>query len=582
METPSDEKMMSMEPLLEASQSQKGGFRTMPFIIANEAFEKVASYGLAPNMILYLMNEYHMDMATGSNLLFFWSAATNFLPVLGAVIADSSVGRFRMIGFGSIVSLLGMILLWLTTVVPQARPPPCDHSNNSCSPPTTFQIILLCSSFGLMSVGAGGIRSSSLAFGADQLKKHDNLKNASALERYFSWYYVSASFSVLIAMTCIVYIQEKVGWEVGFGVPALLMFSSAVSFFLASPFYIKLKAKSSLLTGFAQVIVASYRNRHLTLSSEGTELWYHYRRGSILVAPSEKLRFLNKACIIRDPQQDTTSEGRSSDPWSLCTVDQVEELKALIKIIPLWSTGIMISVTISQSSFPVLQAMSMDRHITSGFEIPAGSFGMFLVISLTLWIALYDRLILPLASKIMGNPVYLSSKHRMGIGLFFSFAAMAVTAIVESIRRAIAVSEGFADKSQAMVNMSALWLIPQYCLSGLAEAFNAIGQNEFYYSEFPRSMSSIASNLNSVGMSIANVVASFIMSTINDVTGRGGKESWISSNINKGHFDYYFWLLAGLSLVNIMYFCVCSRAYGPCVVERRRDWDEGDDEIAAE
>ncbi|XP_052211066.1 protein NRT1/ PTR FAMILY 1.2 isoform X2 [Diospyros lotus] len=548
----------------------------------NEAFEKVASYGLAPNMILYLMNEYHMDMATGSNLLFFWSAATNFLPVLGAVIADSSVGRFRMIGFGSIVSLLGMILLWLTTVVPQARPPPCDHSNNSCSPPTTFQIILLCSSFGLMSVGAGGIRSSSLAFGADQLKKHDNLKNASALERYFSWYYVSASFSVLIAMTCIVYIQEKVGWEVGFGVPALLMFSSAVSFFLASPFYIKLKAKSSLLTGFAQVIVASYRNRHLTLSSEGTELWYHYRRGSILVAPSEKLRFLNKACIIRDPQQDTTSEGRSSDPWSLCTVDQVEELKALIKIIPLWSTGIMISVTISQSSFPVLQAMSMDRHITSGFEIPAGSFGMFLVISLTLWIALYDRLILPLASKIMGNPVYLSSKHRMGIGLFFSFAAMAVTAIVESIRRAIAVSEGFADKSQAMVNMSALWLIPQYCLSGLAEAFNAIGQNEFYYSEFPRSMSSIASNLNSVGMSIANVVASFIMSTINDVTGRGGKESWISSNINKGHFDYYFWLLAGLSLVNIMYFCVCSRAYGPCVVERRRDWDEGDDEIAAE
>jgi len=138
-----------------------------------------------------------------------------------------------------------------------------------------------------MSVGAGGIRSSSLAFGADQLKKHDNLKNASALERYFSWYYVSASFSVLIAMTCIVYIQEKVGWEVGFGVPALLMFLSAVSFFLASPFYIKLKAKSSLLTGFAQVTVASYRNRHLTLSSEGTELWYHYKRGSILVAPSE-------------------------------------------------------------------------------------------------------------------------------------------------------------------------------------------------------------------------------------------------------------------------------------------------------
>ncbi|CAK9166097.1 unnamed protein product [Ilex paraguariensis] len=105
MESTSDEqKMMINEPLLK--KTPKGGFRTMPFIIANEAFEKVASYGLTPNMILYLMREYHMEMATGSNILFLWSAATNFLPVVGALLADSLMGRFWMIAFGSVISFL--------------------------------------------------------------------------------------------------------------------------------------------------------------------------------------------------------------------------------------------------------------------------------------------------------------------------------------------------------------------------------------------------------------------------------------------------------------------------------------------
>lgn len=202
---------------------------------------------------------------------------------------------------------------------------------------------------------------------------------------------------------------------------------------------------------------------------------------------------------------------------------------------------------------------------------------MFLVISVTLWIALYDRLILPIASKIAGKPVHLSPKQRMGIGLIFSLASIVVTAIVESIRRAMSVKEGCSDNPNGVVAMSAFWLVPQYCLSGLAEGFNAVGQNEFYFSEFPRSMSSIASNLIGVGMGAGNLLASIIMNAVNDFTGRGGNESWVSSYINKGHFDYYFWFLACLSFVNVIYFAVCSRAYGPGVGERSRAWVEGDD-----
>ena len=143
-----------------------------------------------------------------------------------------------------------------------------------------------------MSVGAGGCRSSSLAFGADQIVNHDKLKKARALESYFSWYYVSATVSVLVAMTCVVYIQEKIGWEVGFGVPVVLMLLSVVPFYLASPLYVKLKPKSGLITGIVQVIVAAYRNRHFVLSSsQSMDVLYHYKKGSMLVVPTEKLRY---------------------------------------------------------------------------------------------------------------------------------------------------------------------------------------------------------------------------------------------------------------------------------------------------
>ncbi|KAK8678767.1 hypothetical protein V6N13_144252 [Hibiscus sabdariffa] len=97
----------------EMPERQKGGLITMPFIIANESFEKVASYGLVPNMILYLISDYHVGVAKGTNILFFWQAATNFTPILGAFVADSYMGRFLTIGLGSICSLLICVAPWI-------------------------------------------------------------------------------------------------------------------------------------------------------------------------------------------------------------------------------------------------------------------------------------------------------------------------------------------------------------------------------------------------------------------------------------------------------------------------------------
>lgn len=58
---------------------------------------------------------------------------------------------------------------------------------------------------------------------------------------------------------------------------------------------------------------------------------------------------------------------------------------------------------------------------------------------------------------------------------------------------------------------------------GLASAFNGIGQTEFFYSEMPKTVSSVAANLQMLGASAGSLVVSFITSTVDNVTKTRGK-----------------------------------------------------------
>ncbi|KAL5729152.1 hypothetical protein ACHQM5_002141 [Ranunculus cassubicifolius] len=571
MEAPSDPVDSSQQ-----ISKQKGGLRTMPFIIANEAFEKVASFGLLPNMILYLKGGYHMSTASGISILSLWGSASHFLPIVGAFISDSYMKKNK-----NQIGLFGMVLLWLTAMIPQARPPKCDPSLHNCKSPTSGQLTLLFSAFVFMGIGAGGIRPCSLAFGAEQVDTEGNPKKKRALQTFFNWYYASATVSVLIALTIIVYVQDHLGWKIGFAIPAICMFLSGFFFMLATSRYIKAKPNKSLFTGFAQVTVAAIRKRNVPLPKYVEDGYYHHASGSKMVVPSEKLRFLNRACIIRSREKDLTSDEIATNPWSLCTVTQVEELKALLKVLPMWSTGIVMSLSMNAHSFPLLQASSMDRHLTSGFEVPAGSFTMFMIATIVIWLPLYDRLIVPVLAKITRKPYGIGLKQRMGIGIVVICLSSVVAAIVEHNRRRNAISQGFSENPQGVLDMSAMWLVPQYCLGGIAEAFYAVGQNEFYYSQFPNSMSSIATSLFGLGMAFGNLLGGVMVRVVDDATKGEGKDSWVSSNINKGSIDYYYWMLAVIGVINILYFILCSWAYGPCEGERTKIKDE-DEEIKDE
>ncbi|CAN1182591.1 Protein NRT1/ PTR FAMILY 1.2, partial [Linum perenne] len=564
----------------EEDTTTKGGFRTIPFIILNEGFQSLASTGLHANMVIYLTKEFQMLAVAASSIISLWSAASSFLAIFGAVLSDSLLGRFTVILLGSFLtpSLLvdpGTIVLWLTAILPQLRPPPCDQlSITNCGTPATItQLAILYTSLGLISLGAGCLMPCSMAFGADQLDHKDNPNNERALQGFFNWYYATGGVATLLGVTVLVYIQDNYGWGVGLAVPAFLVLFSTLLFLLPSSIYVKHEARGSLFVGCFRVLVVAIRKQgsnnnnvkdeqltlrlHESLDDNSHRYFHgHDNDENEFIMPTPILRWLNRACLILNPETDINpDDGTAKNPWTLCTVEEVEAVKSIIKVLPIWSTGLLFHLSLTQTPFVTLQAQIMNRHIfTTSFEIPAGSLNSFIVISFTLSIILYDSTIVPILSKITGNPRGLTTNARLGAGMVMSISAMAISGATEAMRR-----RNNTSKQEAAQDMSVLWLLPSLGLLGMAHTLNSIQQISFYYSQLPKSMSSIAISIFTLGAAIGSLLSSVLIDVVDRFTSSGGKESWLSTDLNEGHLDYYYWLIAGISSVNFVYFLVCIR-----------------------
>ncbi|KAK8954546.1 Peptide transporter PTR2 [Platanthera zijinensis] len=74
--------------------------------------------------------------------------------------------------------------------------------------------------------------------------------------------------------------------------------------------------------------------------------------------------------------------------------------------------------------------MVLDTTIRS-FTIPPASLSTFDVISVIVWVPVYDSILMPIARRFTGKEWGFSELQRMGIGLFISILAMASAALVE-------------------------------------------------------------------------------------------------------------------------------------------------------
>lgn len=183
----------------------------IPYIVVNEAAERFSYYGMRAILVVF-MTQYLTDN-TGAlavmseqeaqGYFHLFVSAVYFMPLLGALVSDGLLGKYRTIIFLSLVYCLGHLALAIDN---------------------TLMGLLL--GQGLIALGAGGIKPCVSAHVGDQF----GLDNQHLIGKVFSWFYFSVNLGAFAAMLISPWLLNRHGPSVAFGVPGVLMLLATLIF----------------------------------------------------------------------------------------------------------------------------------------------------------------------------------------------------------------------------------------------------------------------------------------------------------------------------------------------------------------
>ncbi|KAK3038695.1 hypothetical protein RJ639_028149 [Escallonia herrerae] len=536
-------------------RSKRGGWTACSFVVVYEVFERMAYYGISSNLILYLTKKLHQGTVTSANNVTNWVGTIWMTPVLGAYIADAHLGRYWTFVIASAIYLSGMIILTLTVTLPGLKPPRCvDPNVADCKKASTLQLALFFGSLYTLAVGTGGTKPNISTIGADQFDEFELKEKAHKLS-FFNWWMFSIFLGTLFANTVLVYIQDNVGWSLGYGLPTVGLAISILIFLSGTPFYRHKKPSGSPFTRMARVIVAALRKWSVPIPSDPKELYEldlleYTKKGKYRIDSTPTLRFLNKACVRTG----------STSPWMLCSVTQVEETKQMLRMIPILAATFVPSTMIAQvNTLFVKQGTTLMRSVGS-FKIPPASLAGFVTISMLVCVVLYDRFFVKIMQRWTRNPRGITLLQRMGIGMALHILIMIIASLTEMHRLRVAKDHGVVESGK-QVPLSIFTLLPQFILMGTADAFLEVAKIEFFYDQAPESMKSLGTSYSMTSLGIGNFLSSFLLSTVSHITEEHGNKGWIRNNLNASHLDYYYAFFAILNFLNFICFLVVAKFY---------------------
>ena len=178
-------------------------------IIGNEAAERFSFYGMKAVLAVFMVQYLHL-MAGGEGAriseveatekVHFFNGAVYLTPLLGALLADAFVGKYRTIVSLSLVYCGG-------------------HAALAAMGLTGDPYLWLMLGLGLIALGSGGIKPCVSAHVGDQF----GARNAHLLPRVFNWFYFSINIGAFLSMLLTPWLLEWHGPHWAFGVPGVLM-----------------------------------------------------------------------------------------------------------------------------------------------------------------------------------------------------------------------------------------------------------------------------------------------------------------------------------------------------------------------
>lgn len=199
--------------------------KSVIFIVSNEFCERFSYYGMRTILVLYLTDILRYSEADAKILYHTFTMFVYFFPLLGAIVSDSWLGKFRTILYVSMIYACGSILLSLSATDPLHIPK------------REFSMLALI----LIALGTGGIKPCVSAFGGDQFVLP---QQEIQLAAFFSLFYFSINAGSLISTFLTPILRNDVHcfgnnscYPLAFAVPGVLMILSIGIFAIGKPLY---------------------------------------------------------------------------------------------------------------------------------------------------------------------------------------------------------------------------------------------------------------------------------------------------------------------------------------------------------
>ncbi|KAK1413296.1 hypothetical protein QVD17_35068 [Tagetes erecta] len=561
-----------------AVRERTGSWFAAILILVNQGLATLAFFGVGVNLVLFLTRVMGQDNAEAANSVSKWTGTVYIFSLLGAFLSDSYWGRYKTCAIFQAIFVVGLISLSLSSYIFLVKPDGCGDERTPCGTHSTFETAMFYVSIYLIALGNGGYQPIIATFGADQFDE-DHPDEGLGKVAFFSYFYLALNLGSLFSNTILGYFEDKGTWALGFWASAASALVALILFLVGTPRYRHFVPTGNPLSRFCQVVVASFRKWKAVVPSNGDELYEvdgkeNRNNGSRNILHTKGFKFLDRAAVITS-KEDSNEIVDTNNPWRLCTVTQVEEVKCILRLLPIWLCTILYSVVFTQmASLFVEQGAAMKTNISS-FHIPPASMSTFDILSVAAFIFIYRRVLDPLVARVKKShdPRGLTELQRMGVGLVIAILAMVVAGTVEHFRLKYKMTD--CTKCEGSSTLSIFWQVPQYVLIGASEVFMYVGQLEFFNGQAPDGLKSFGSALCMTSISLGNYVSSLLVTIVMKISSSEKMPGWIPGNLNKGHLDNFYFLLAILTSADFVVYLLVAKWYKYIKFEGRSDKLDG-------
>ncbi|XP_057513127.1 protein NRT1/ PTR FAMILY 7.3-like [Actinidia eriantha] len=548
-----------------AVRGKTGAWFAGILILVNQGLATLAFFGVGVNLVLFLTRVMGQDNAEAANSVSKWTGTVYIFSLLGAFLSDSYWGRYKTCAIFQAIFVIGLVSLSLSSYIFLVKPDGCGDEQTPCGPHSTVRIGLFYLSIYLIALGNGGYQPNIATFGADQFDEEDPNEGHSKVA-FFSYFYLALNLGSLFSNTILGYFEDKGMWALGFWASAGSATLALGLFLVGTPRYRHFTPKGNPLSRFCQVVVAASRKWKVEMPQNGDDLYEVDAskacsdNGSRKILHTHGFKFLDRAAIITSKEYTDVQDKGSHNPWWLCPVTQVEEVKCVLRLLPIWLCTILYSVVFTQmASLFVEQGAAMKTNIAS-FHIPPASMSSFDILSVAAFIFIYRRVLDPLVARLRkSSPKGLTELQRMGIGLIIAIMAMVAAGTVEHFR--LKYASKTCTNCNGSSSLSIFWQVPQYVLVGASEVFMYVGQLEFFNGQAPDGLKSFGSALCMTSISLGNYVSSLLVTIVMKISTQDKMPGWIPGNLNRGHLDNFYFLLAVLTAADFVVYIICAKWY---------------------